>query len=76
MASAVLAKLRPVPADAVGEVLAALGSRDGFYLMLVLFILVLALRPDFLPSLMIVVTVGSNVYWLARLAHLRLTRLR
>lgn len=76
VASAVLAKLRPVAADAVGEVLAALGSRDGFYLMLVLFILARTLRPDLLPLLMLVVTVGSHVYWLARLAHLPLTRFR
>jgi hypothetical protein len=74
--SATLAKLRPVVPEGVGTVLTALGSRDGFYLMLVLFILARTLRPDLLPSLMIVVAVGSNVYWLAHLAHLLLTRLR
>lgn len=74
--SAILAKLRPVAADAVGEVLVALGSRDGFYAMLVAFLLARTLRPDLLPALMIVVAVGSNLYWLARLAHLLFTRLR
>jgi phosphatidylglycerophosphate synthase len=74
--SAALANLRPPTPDAVGEALTSLGSRDGFYLMLALFVLVRALRPDLLPWLMIVVAVGSNAYWLASLTHLLLTRRR
>ena len=55
--------------DALGGVLAALGSRDGFYAMLVIFILVLTFAPTGLSVLMIVVVAGSHAYWLIRLAY-------
>jgi phosphatidylglycerophosphate synthase len=71
IASAAVAKIWP-PAgntDAVGTVLDALSSRDGFYAMLLLFIAALALYPAALLPLMIVVAAGSHAYWLARLAY-------
>lgn len=47
----------------------ALGSRDGFYAMLIVFILCLTFAPSVLPLLMLIVTAGSHAYWLARLAY-------
>ena len=55
--------------DALGGVLAALGNRDGFYAMLLLFILALTFAPALLTVLMVVVTAGSHAYWLTRLAY-------
>ena len=55
--------------DALGGVLAALGNRDGFYAMLLLFILALTFAPALLTVLMLVVTAGSHAYWLTRLAY-------
>jgi phosphatidylglycerophosphate synthase len=71
IASAAVAKIWP-PAgdtDAVGTVLDALSSRDGFYAMLLLFIAALALYPPALLPLMILVAAGSHAYWLARLVY-------
>lgn len=71
IASAAVAKVWP-PAgdtDAVGSVLDALSSRDGFYAMLLLFIAALAAYPAALLPLMIVVAAGSHAYWLARLVY-------
>jgi phosphatidylglycerophosphate synthase len=68
IASAGVAKLWPVTSAAggLGGALANLGSRDGFYAMLVLFIAARALAPSALPLLMIVVALGTHAYWLAR----------
>jgi phosphatidylglycerophosphate synthase len=68
IASAGVAKLWPVTSTAggLGGALANLGSRDGFYAMLVLFIVARALAPAALPLLMIVVALGTHAYWLAR----------
>jgi len=63
VASAIVAKTSPPRS----RVLAALGTRDGFYAMLVIFILVLTLAPGRLPMFLIVVAAGSHAYWLARL---------
>jgi CDP-alcohol phosphatidyltransferase-like enzyme len=71
IASAAVAKIWP-PAgdtDAVGSILDALSSRDGFYAMLLLFIAALAAYPAALLPLMILVAAGSHAYWLARLVH-------
>ena len=71
IASAAVAKIWP-PAgetDAVGSILDALSTRDGFYAMLLLFIAALAVHPAALLPLMIVVAAGSHAYWLARLAY-------
>ena len=68
--SAMLAKTSPrSTSGGVGGALDALGSRDGFYAMLIVFILSLAFAPSALPILMIIVTAGSHAYWLTRLAH-------
>jgi len=79
--SALLAKTAPRSAgkgvggflDALGGFLDALGSRDGFYAMLIVFILALAFSPSVLLALMIIVTAGSHAYWLARLGYRILT---
>ncbi|MBI4638051.1 MAG: CDP-alcohol phosphatidyltransferase family protein [Candidatus Rokubacteria bacterium] len=76
--SAILAKTSPprTAGNGVGAVLESLGNRDGFYAMLLLFIVTLALRPALLPLLMIVVAAGANAYWLGHLAHRVGQRLR
>jgi phosphatidylglycerophosphate synthase len=70
VASAVIGKLRPpAPASATPRgFLDALTSRDGFYAMLVTFIVVRLAAPAWLPALMLVVAVGTHAYWLARAA--------
>jgi phosphatidylglycerophosphate synthase len=68
--SAIVAKTSPRSAAAgVGGLLDALGNRDGFYVMLVLFILALTVAPALLPILMIVVAAGSHAYWVTRLTY-------
>jgi len=68
--SAIVAKTSPRSgAGGVGGFLDALGSRDGFYAMLVIFILALTFAPAGLSVLMIVVVAGSHAYWLIRLAY-------
>ena len=74
VASAVVAKVSPtlVVGDGgtrVGRLLAGLGTRDGYYAMLVLFILLLAALPAALPWLMALVAAGSHAYWLGRAAY-------
>jgi len=73
-ASAVLAKLSPTivlrgGGDRLGRLLAGLGNRDGYYAMLVGFILALAALPAALPALMVLVAAGSHAYWLGRAAY-------
>ena len=68
--SAMIAKTSPrTTAGGVGGLLDALGNRDGFYAMLLIFILALTFHPGLLPLLMIVVTAGSHAYWITRLAY-------
>jgi phosphatidylglycerophosphate synthase len=69
--SAAVAKAWPGVAmpDRVGTWLAQLGSRDGFYAMLLGFIVALAFSPTALPWLMIVVAGGSHVYWVSRVLY-------
>jgi len=75
VASATLAKISPTivlhggGADRLGRLLAGLGNRDGYYGMLVAFVLALALLPAALPPLMGVVAAGSHAYWVGRLAY-------
>jgi phosphatidylglycerophosphate synthase len=73
--SAAVAKAWPGVAmpDRVGSALANLGSRDGFYAMLVAFIAALAVAPLALPWLMVVVAGGAHAYWVSRLLY-RITR--
>ncbi len=73
--SAMIAKTSPRSAGGgIGHLLDALGNRDGFYAMLISFILALAAAPAFLPLLMIVVAAGSHAYWLTSLAYRLLAR--
>jgi phosphatidylglycerophosphate synthase len=68
--SAMTAKVSPPAAGtSVGRLLQGLGTRDGFYGMLLLFISVLVVQPAALPWLMIVVALGAHAYWLSRLAY-------
>ena len=50
----------PAPASARRNVLDRLTSRDGFYAMLSLFVLMGLFRPTLLPGLMLVVAIGST----------------
>jgi phosphatidylglycerophosphate synthase len=73
--SAALTKVVPPPeGGGLRDLLVRLGNRDGFYAALVAFILLLAFAPSLLPILLIVVTVGSHAYWVARLACLATPR--
>jgi phosphatidylglycerophosphate synthase len=56
----------PAPSTASRNLLDRLTSRDGFYAMLCLFVLLGVFRPPLLPSLMLIVAAGTHVYWLAR----------
>jgi phosphatidylglycerophosphate synthase len=68
--SAMIAKTSPRSAGGgVGGVLTALGNRDGFYAMILIFIAALTFDPGLLPILMIVFAAGSHAYWLTRLTH-------
>lgn len=61
----------PAPLAATDRgLLDALGSRDGFYAMLVLFLVLRLVAPALLPALMIVVAAGTHGYWVARVALL------
>jgi phosphatidylglycerophosphate synthase len=71
VASAVVGKRWPPvepPATTPRGLLDALTSRDGFYAMLVLFIVLRVLAPALLPLLMTVVAVSTHAYWLTRAA--------
>jgi hypothetical protein len=72
VASAVVGKLwPPAPLTATDRgLLDALTSRDGFYAMLVLFLVLRIVAPALLPSLMIVVAAGTHAYWVVRVALL------
>jgi hypothetical protein len=62
----------PTPAAPDRDILDRLSSRDGFYSMLVAFVVVRIAAPRLLPALMILIAVGSHVYWVSRaLALLR-----
>jgi hypothetical protein len=64
VASAAVAKVWPIDG-----VLHSLGSRDGFYAMLLLFIGARAAAPGALPALMVVIALGAHAYWIARGAY-------
>jgi phosphatidylglycerophosphate synthase len=67
--SAAAAKTAPATGTSVGRWLEGLGTRDGFYVMLVMFVVALTLWPTALPGLMMVVAAGANAYWISRLAY-------
>jgi len=56
----------PAPTTASRNLLDHLTSRDGFYAMLMLFVLLGVFRPSLLPFLMLIVAAGTHLYWLAR----------
>jgi phosphatidylglycerophosphate synthase len=71
VASAVVGKRWPpvtAPSASARGLLDALTSRDGFYAMLVLFIVLRVAAPSLLPTLMTVVAVATHAYWLTRAA--------
>jgi phosphatidylglycerophosphate synthase len=70
VASAVVGKLWPPAPRAVISrgLLDALSSRDGFWAMLVLFLVLRIVAPALLPTFMIVVAAGTHAYWVARVA--------
>ena len=57
-----------------GGVLKILGSRDLVYVLLLSFVAFRWLVPSLLPPLAVVVTVGSQAYWIACLARIRQSR--
>jgi phosphatidylglycerophosphate synthase len=59
-----LAAKTTVRSEPVPRVLIRLGNRDGFYVLLALYLALLALAPAALPGLLLVATVGSHAYWL------------
>jgi phosphatidylglycerophosphate synthase len=79
--SAWFVKASQATPDPAGGVLDALGNRHGFYAMLLLFVVSLAVLPAALPFLMLIVAAGTNAYWIGWLvsrvrAVRRPTRLR
>jgi phosphatidylglycerophosphate synthase len=69
MASALVAKWWPPRGTGgVGGAVEDFGSRDGFYALLLIFLGLRAFAPWALPMLLVVVIVGSNVYWVVRAA--------
>jgi phosphatidylglycerophosphate synthase len=66
----------PAPAGTgVGALLDALSKRDGFYAVLLAFILGLTFLPRVLPALMILVAAACHGFWLSHLVY-RSTRRR
>ena len=55
--------------DRLGRLLAGLGTRDGYYAMLLAFVALLAAWPAALPTLMVLVAAGSHAYWVGRAAY-------
>jgi phosphatidylglycerophosphate synthase len=64
VASAWVAKTAPPAANAINRAFGALGNRDGFYAMLLAFVLGVALAPSALPALMVLVAAGTHAYWI------------
>jgi phosphatidylglycerophosphate synthase len=66
--SAVLARRLPAGRGGVQHALKRFGSRDLFYLLLLLFVGGLAALPAILPGVLALAAVGSQAYWLGALA--------
>ena len=54
--------------EGVPRALTRLGNRNGFYVLLLLFLALLALAPAALPALLLVAAVGAHTYWVGHLA--------
>ena len=65
--SALAAKMSGNGED-VPRALTRLGNRNGFYVLLLLFLALVALAPAALPALLLVAAVGAHVYWVGHLA--------
>jgi phosphatidylglycerophosphate synthase len=59
----------------LGRIVSVVGTRDGYYILAVIFAAALALAPGTLPALVLLAAVGSHVYWIVALA-VRLRRRR
>lgn len=70
--SGMLGKIWPpaLPSTAKRGLLDRLSSRDGFYGMLLSFVVVRIALPALLPVLLVVIAAGSHAYWVARVAFL------
>ena len=71
VASALMTRTSPPATGGIGGVLNALSNRDGFYALLALFVVGLAVLPSALPVLMLVVAAGGHAFWLGRLVYRR-----
>ena len=70
--SGILGKVWPPapPSTAERGLLDRLSSRDGFYGMLLSFVVVRIAAPALLPVLLVIIAAGSHTYWVARVAFL------
>ena len=70
--SGMLGKIWPPapPSTAERGLLDRLSSRDGFYGMLLSFVVVRIAAPALLPVLLVIIAAGSHTYWVARVAFL------
>jgi len=66
-----MTRTSPPATGGIGGVLNALSNRDGFYALLALFVVGLAVLPSALPVLMLVVAAGGHAFWLGRLVYRR-----
>lgn len=64
-ASAFVTKAAPPPAagDVPARILASLGVRDGFYLLLVLHVLAVSAAPQAIPYLILLAAIGAHAFW-------------
>jgi phosphatidylglycerophosphate synthase len=53
--------------EGVPRALTRLGNRNGFYVLLLLFLILLTLAPAALPALLLVAAVGAHTYWVGHL---------
>ena len=54
--------------EGVPQALSRLGNRNGFYVLLLAFLALLAFAPAALPALLLVAAVSSHTYWIGHLA--------
>jgi small-conductance mechanosensitive channel/phosphatidylglycerophosphate synthase len=71
IASAAAASLWPLdpaagPRTGLARALDGMGNRHGFYALLLAFVVASAWAPGLLPALLVVVAIGSHVYWAGR----------
>ncbi len=74
VASAALTKVAAPAPGRLGAVLNRLGTRDGFYGTLIVFVTLLAAAPAALGWFLVIVALGSHAYWVGRLILAALAR--